>query len=158
MSLRLTRQCITSFHRPGKPRESCICLLSAFARDSQPRRTLATSRYDEDFPEPMQPEERGGEVTVNTIPRWKETPPQMRAPFRSKPPTLKPNDYSVNEDPKRLDRAYVEILGNKGDEMLPEEIKWLAITHKSFDHGRRGYNDRLAFLGISALRVRRSIY
>ncbi len=25
--------------------------------------------------------------------------------------------------------------------------QWLAITHKSFDHARRGFNDRLAFLG-----------
>ena len=33
--------------------------------------------------------------------------------------------------------------------MLEEEIKWLAVTHKSFDHGRRGFNDRLAFLGES---------
>ena len=32
--------------------------------------------------------------------------------------------------------------------MLTEEVKWLAVTHKSFDHGKRGYNDRLAFLGM----------
>jgi len=31
--------------------------------------------------------------------------------------------------------------------MLTEEVKWLAVTHKSFDQGRRGYNDRLAFFG-----------
>lgn len=30
---------------------------------------------------------------------------------------------------------------------MPEEIKWLAVTHKSFDHARRGFNDKLAFLG-----------
>ena len=35
--------------------------------------------------------------------------------------------------------------------MLTEEVKWLAVTHKSFDHGKRGYNDRLAFLGMIAL-------
>ena len=33
--------------------------------------------------------------------------------------------------------------------MLTDEVKWLAVTHKSFDHGRRGYNDRLAFFGIT---------
>lgn len=33
--------------------------------------------------------------------------------------------------------------------MLTDEVKWLAITHKSFDHGKRGYNDRLAFLGMT---------
>lgn len=32
--------------------------------------------------------------------------------------------------------------------MLTDEVKWLAVTHKSFDHGRRGFNDRLAFLGM----------
>ena len=31
--------------------------------------------------------------------------------------------------------------------MLSDETKWLCVTHKSFDHGRRGFNDRLAFLG-----------
>lgn len=25
---------------------------------------------------------------------------------------------------------------------------WLCVTHKGFDHGRRGYNDRLAFFGL----------
>ena len=35
--------------------------------------------------------------------------------------------------------------------MLTEEVKWLAVTHKSFDHGKRGYNDRLAYLGRIAL-------
>jgi large subunit ribosomal protein L15 len=31
--------------------------------------------------------------------------------------------------------------------MLMVTWQWLAITHKSFDHGRRGFNDKLAFLG-----------
>ena len=38
--------------------------------------------------------------------------------------------------------------------MLSEETKWLAVTHKSFDHGRRGFNDRLAFLGKYPKHVR----
>ena len=38
--------------------------------------------------------------------------------------------------------------------MLTEETKWLAVTHKSFDHGRRGFNDRLAYLGMSSNEVR----
>ena len=69
----------------------------------------------------------------------------------SKPPPNKPSDYPVNEDPKVLDRVYVEVLGKNGDQVLTEEVKWLAVTHKSFDHGRRGYNDRLAYIGTSAL-------
>lgn len=42
----------------------------------------------------------------------------------------------------------MNVLGNGGNELLTEEVKWLAVTHKSFDHGRRGYNDRLALMGM----------
>lgn len=70
----------------------------------------------------------------------------MIAPFRSKPPAEN-NEFQVNESPQRLDAVYERVLGKGGDQMLTEEVKWLAVTHKSFDHGRRGYNDRLAFLG-----------
>ena len=81
------------------------------------------------------------------IPRWRETPRAMKAPFRTR---LKPvdNDYLVNEDPEVLDQAYRRMLGSRGDKMLSEEVKWLAVTHKSFDQGRRGFNDRLAYFGM----------
>jgi large subunit ribosomal protein L15 len=39
------------------------------------------------------------------------------------------------------------MLGPGGDKMLGDDVKWLAVTHKSFDHGKRGFNDRLAYLG-----------
>lgn len=67
-------------------------------------------------------------------------------PVRSRPLPNQPV-FEVNDKPEVLDEAYNKMLGNGGDQMLPEEIKWLAITHKSFDHARRGNNDRLAFLG-----------
>ena len=70
----------------------------------------------------------------------------MTAPFRSKPLPLD-NEYKVNEDPRRLDQVYIKVLGSGGGKMLTDEVKWLAVTHKSFDHGSRGFNDRLAFLG-----------
>ncbi|KAL9117438.1 MAG: hypothetical protein Q9187_006026 [Circinaria calcarea] len=70
----------------------------------------------------------------------------MVAPFRLRP--RNPEDiYRVNEDPERLDQVYIRILGSEGDKLLTDEVKWLAVTHKSFDHGRRGFNDRLAFFG-----------
>ena len=94
---------------------------------------------------------RGRELREGT-PRWKSTPARYKAPVRSKPPVLD-NDFVVNEDPARLDRVYVRILGRGGESMLTEEVKWLAVTHKSFDHGKRGYNDRLAFLGMILLRL-----
>ena len=73
----------------------------------------------------------------------------MMAPVRSKPP-VENNDFVVNKDPQRLDEVYDQVLGEGGREMLTDEVKWLAVTHKSFDHGRRGFNDRLAFLGTKA--------
>lgn len=71
----------------------------------------------------------------------------MQAPFRIRP-AAKGGVFKVNEDPKRLDDAYVRMLGPGGDKALDDEVKWLAVTHKSFDHGRRGFNDRLAYLGM----------
>jgi large subunit ribosomal protein L15 len=56
--------------------------------------------------------------------------------------------WSNNEDPAKLDAMYNRLLGSKGDRMLPDEIKWLAVTHKSFDQGRRGFNTRLAYFGV----------
>lgn len=99
--------------------------------------TTTTSPYEEQRqPHPSQDR-----------PRWQQTPSRMTAPFRSKPPTKWPNEFEVNEKPELLDQVLVRVLGKGGDKMLTEEVKWLAVTHKSFDHGRRGYNDRLAFIG-----------
>lgn len=72
----------------------------------------------------------------------------MVAPFRTRPLPEGPV-FEVNEDPRRLDDAYIRMLGPNGDKVLSDEVKWLAVTHKSFDHGRRGFNDRLAFIGMS---------
>ena len=89
------------------------------------------------------------EINSETQPisRWKQTPPAMKAPVPASA-TFRPRVvFRVNEDPQLLDEVYIRVLGDRGDKMLTEEVKWLAVTHKSFDHGRRGYNDRLAFLG-----------
>jgi len=58
--------------------------------------------------------------------------------------------WTVNSSPERLDEMYERLLGPGGSKMLPEELKWLAVTHKSFDQGRRGFNDRLALMGMSS--------
>lgn len=55
--------------------------------------------------------------------------------------------WVCNDDPQQLDVMYQRLLGSGGHKMLPDEVKWLAVTHKSFDQGRRGFNDRLALLG-----------
>lgn len=56
--------------------------------------------------------------------------------------------FAVNEDPALLDAMYIKFLGMGGENALTDEVKWLAVTHKSFDQGRRGFNDKLAFLGM----------
>lgn len=56
-----------------------------------------------------------------------------------------------------LDAMYVRFLGRGGELLLPHDIKWLAITHKSFDHGWQGSNDRLAFLGKRIVDVQISL-
>jgi len=82
-------------------------------------------------------------------PRWSYTPEKMKGPGFSinivKDPRRK--IWVNNEDPARLDQMYERLLGQNGARMLPDEVKWLAITHKSFDQGRRGYNTRLAYFG-----------
>ncbi|KAI1075895.1 ribonuclease-III-like-domain-containing protein [Whalleya microplaca] len=97
---------------------------------------------------------------LNPRPRWAYTPEAMKAPF-SPHITHDParSEWKVNADPQKLDDALNRFLGRDGDRMLPDELKWLAVTHKSFDQGRRGFNDRLAFLGrqICVLEATQSI-
>lgn len=84
-------------------------------------------------------------------PRWSYTPERMKGPGFSINIVKDPRRtvWHNNEDPAKLDAMYNRFLGPNGERMLPEEIKWLAITHKSFDQGRRGFNTRLAYLGAS---------
>lgn len=82
-------------------------------------------------------------------PRWQQTPKGMTMPFRIRP-KLKNNVWRCNNDPRKLDAMYIRFLGEGGDKMLSEEVKWLAVTHKSFDQGRRGFNARLSYFGTSS--------
>ncbi|PHH59410.1 hypothetical protein CDD81_3220 [Ophiocordyceps australis] len=81
-------------------------------------------------------------------PRWQATPRQMKArvplDFAKNP---RNKEWEVNKSPERLDEMYERLLGSGGEQLLPEELKWLAVTHKSFDYGRRGFNDKLAIMG-----------
>ena len=71
----------------------------------------------------------------------------MTAPYRVRlHDDTKP--WTCNSDPARLDRFYKNFLGQGGENVLTEEVKWLAVTHKSFEQGARGFNDRLAFFGM----------
>ncbi len=83
-------------------------------------------------------------------PRWTQTPPRMKAPFSLNTPKKPERSvWIVNEDPEKLDRFYERLLGSHLTKSMPEELKWLAVTHKSFDNGRRGFNTKLAYYGES---------
>ena len=77
-------------------------------------------------------------------PRWQTTPRGMTMPFRIRPKPQN-SEWRCNDDPRRLAEFYSRFLG--ADKMLSEEVGWLAVTHKSFDQGKRGFNDRLSYLG-----------
>jgi large subunit ribosomal protein L15 len=76
---------------------------------------------------------------------------------QARPRPLRNNYFRVNDSPQRLDEAYLNALGRGGDRLLDEEVKWLAVTHKSFDQGRRGFNDRLAYLGKRIVELQTSL-
>ncbi|KAL6243555.1 hypothetical protein RBB50_009548 [Rhinocladiella similis] len=119
-----------------RQRPTCECIHTRTVNRRLPRQTRYVSTAGSQRSEM--------EVDSDRPPRWATTPAGMKAPVRTRPErqTLK-----VNTDQRKLDDVYVNILGRDGDKMLPEETKWLAVTSKSFDHGRRGFNDRLAFFG-----------
>lgn len=99
-----------------------------------------------------------GEETAGYLPPRKITHarPQRRAPF----PTRNPRPFAVNDDPARLNEVYTTLLGR--DMGLTDEVKWQAVTHKSFDHGRQPFNEKLAIYGMFLLyvigRARRGSY
>jgi hypothetical protein len=100
-------------------------------------------------------QEQSGRSPLNTdereqreLPRWSHTPPKMKAPVSL---NRKNRPYICNDDPAKLDAMYTRLFGSERGNIIPEDIKWLAVTHKSFDQGRRGFNDRLAYLGVSLL-------
>jgi large subunit ribosomal protein L15 len=85
----------------------------------------------------------------NERPRWMYTPERMKMPFSiNVPKKAHRSIWKCNDKPEVLDAMYKRFLGPGGETMLPEEIKWLAITHKSYDQGRRGFNTRLAYFGM----------
>ncbi|OAL33127.1 hypothetical protein AYO20_07609 [Fonsecaea nubica] len=96
------------------------------------------------------------EVDAEKPPRWSQTPPALKAPVRVRPPRIQ-TPLKINKDQRKLDDFYVKFLGRDGDKMLSEETKWLAVTNKSFDAGRRGFNDRLAFFGKRILELQCSL-
>ncbi|KEF54924.1 uncharacterized protein A1O9_09367 [Exophiala aquamarina CBS 119918] len=77
------------------------------------------------------------EVEPEPSPRWSHTPPAMKAPFSARLKSDNVRPLKINSDPRKLDQVYVSFLGQDGDKLLSDETKWLAVTAKSYDHGRR---------------------
>ncbi|KAL1981910.1 hypothetical protein VTN96DRAFT_2039 [Rasamsonia emersonii] len=127
-----------------RPRSTCLRASNLSTAVSQ-RRVLSTESSLEST-----------QANETAKPRWSYTPPGAKAPFRLRYNPNRP-EFPVNEDPAVLDQFYIRFLGNGGDKLLSEEIKWLAVTHKSFDQGRRGFNDRLAFLGKRIVQLQASL-
>jgi large subunit ribosomal protein L15 len=137
MASSTTGRSLQSLIRRARP--SCECASSISSRTASVRQfSASTWRRETQY-------ETDGEQR----PRWSYTPDRMKAPY---PVKLKNTEkaWECNSDPERLDRFYTTFLGRGGENLLTEEVKWLAITHKSFDQGRRGFNDRLAFFGMVA--------
>ncbi|KAI6379814.1 hypothetical protein MCOR25_001947 [Pyricularia grisea] len=91
----------------------------------------------------------------SNLPRWAVTPERMKStiPLGDMRNPDNRQVFKVNESQEKLDRFFNNFLGRDGELMLGDEAKWLSVTHKSFDQGRRGFNARLAYYGKQILRM-----
>ncbi|KAJ8071185.1 hypothetical protein OCU04_001524 [Sclerotinia nivalis] len=144
MASKTTSRSLQSLTRQA--RQKCSCATPISSRSNTARQfSISASRSDTQYDG-----ERGAR------PRWSYTPPQMKLPFNPRANHDIPT-WQVNSDPERLNRFYTHFLGRGGDQVLTDEVKWLAVTHKSFDQGRRGFNDRLAYFGRRILSLQTSL-
>ncbi|BFZ60007.1 hypothetical protein YB2330_001029 [Saitoella coloradoensis] len=72
------------------------------------------------------------------------TAPSHKAPH----PLRVRQNFDVNDDIEAVQAQIKKLTG----ETLPDELAWQAVTHKSFAHGKEGYNDKLAFMGRRVLK------
>ncbi|KAK4130362.1 hypothetical protein BT67DRAFT_445726 [Trichocladium antarcticum] len=150
----------TGLRRCSAPAHSvahCRQLSSSAARNNDPFSVLTETveRQPQPVKRQPQPVERQAEFQQHERPRWSYTPERMKGPGFSLNIVKDPRRtiWRNNDDPAKVDAMYNRLLGTNGEKMLPDEIKWLAITHKSFDQGRRGFNTRLAYFGFGRLIV-----
>ncbi|KAL1970888.1 hypothetical protein VTN77DRAFT_2722 [Rasamsonia byssochlamydoides] len=149
MASKFSIRSLRAISSSARPRSTCLRASNLPSAVSQ-RRGLSTTT------ESSPPESSSTQANETQKPRWSYTPPAAKAPFRLRAHSTRP-EFPVNEDPAVLNEFYVRFLGNGGDKLLSEEVKWLAVTHKSFDQGRRGFNDRLAFLGKRIVQLQASL-
>ncbi|CAK7274752.1 hypothetical protein SEPCBS119000_006333 [Sporothrix epigloea] len=148
-----TRQSLCSSTRAWNTlaRPATVCIRS-FSSTTARRNEDTTSDTLDDKLLPHKPVDNVALNADGERGRWSYTPERMKAPFSlQQPKDPRRSLWRVNTDPARLDRMYEKLLGRDLARSLPEDLKWLAVTHKSFDNGRRGFNTRLAFFGRMAL-------
>lgn len=130
------------------------CLQSQLPRNVylQPQRRLLHDSVQTELQGATSTQPKGQHPTISHIyplPRTKvyeHTRSQPRAPVRHRLPKA---EFIVNDDQGVLDDMYIKLFGRgpQGAELLPPELRWQAVTHLSFDHGRQPYNNKLAFFG-----------
>jgi large subunit ribosomal protein L15 len=136
MASKLTSRSFQAVARRKRPSYQCA-ISRPFSISSTRQFSVSPSRSEVQY-----------ETDPAQRPRWSYTPQKMKAPYPPQRIKDTTKAWECNSDPEKLDRFYIKFLGRGGDTVLTEEVKWQAITHKSFDQGRRGFNDRLAFFGM----------
>ncbi|CAK1365591.1 hypothetical protein CB0940_09911 [Cercospora beticola] len=139
--------------RPSFVCSSCARALRSFTKPQTTRHfsVSVSNRINDSVPEdPAQ------------LPRWRQTPARLQQPVRLRPRSEHSISWRVNSDPEKLDAVYDNFLGRiggnqRGRELLDEQTKWIATTHKSHEHGHQGFNDRLAYLGKRILDLQCSL-
>ncbi|TGZ82667.1 hypothetical protein EX30DRAFT_137608 [Ascodesmis nigricans] len=91
----------------------------------------------------------------HAIARKKDPRPESERPHYDRPrapyPMKNRTQFAVNEDIKKLNSVIDRLVGP--DHGLPDDLKWQIVTHKSFDHGRQPFNQKLAHFGRIVLQL-----
>lgn len=103
--------------------------------------------HEEQQYERKQYERRPARLSYTQGERFQNVRPQPRAPIAHRVR----KEFLVNDDLEVLDAMYLKLFGK--DLGLSEDVKWQAVTHKTFDHGRQPFNSKLKFLGMVSFSV-----
>lgn len=92
--------------------------------------------------------------------RWygSYTPQRISLTHRRPAPSESPQALRHPLDPSSIQSTLARIGVPGGASSLPDPLAAQVFTHKSFNHGKSGYNEKLAFLGRRVLELRLSQY
>ncbi|EME81901.1 uncharacterized protein MYCFIDRAFT_211491 [Pseudocercospora fijiensis CIRAD86] len=146
--------------KPNRPSFVCASCARALRNATKSETNFTSSRAASTVTR-INPIRTSSPESQSQLPRWKQTPAALKMPIRLRPQPKQPV-WSVNTDDEKLNQAYDNFCGRvggnkRGRDLLSDEVKWTAITHKSHSHGNQGFNDRLAYLGKRILDLQTSI-